>query len=138
MSAVAPPAPLVLILDPSEDICRLLDLALTSEGYRVESTLDGAAFLEHLRACRPDLVIYEPGNGPHWQDAVRAMLALLDGGRLARGVSVLVCTAAYTSTEALPVEVLCRPATTVLAKPFNLDVLFALAGALCPRPVSLG
>jgi CheY-like chemotaxis protein len=50
-------SPLILVVDDSEDIRELFQLALEGAGYRVMVAADGSQALAVVRASRPDLII---------------------------------------------------------------------------------
>lgn len=49
----------ILIIEDSEDVCRLLTIRLESRGYEVLTALDGQAGLERAETDKPDLIILD-------------------------------------------------------------------------------
>jgi twitching motility two-component system response regulator PilG len=51
--------PLVMIVDDSPTVRKLVSLTLERRGYRVISAFDGVAAIKELGACRPDLILLD-------------------------------------------------------------------------------
>src|SRR5919109_961159 len=107
----------VLVVDDDEGIRELVAMALSSAGYYVMSSPDGAAALELLATSQPAVILLD------------MMMPNVDGWEFARlyeqrpgpHAPIIVVTAAR-SAEARAAEI---KADAWLAKPFHLDVLFA-------------
>ncbi len=51
--------PLILIVDDDEVFREIFSVKLGSEGYRIETAVDGAAGVEKAKALKPDLVLMD-------------------------------------------------------------------------------
>ncbi len=51
--------PLVMVVDDSPTVRKLVSLTLERRGYRVISAFDGVAAIKELGACRPDLILLD-------------------------------------------------------------------------------
>ena len=51
--------PLVVVVDDEVDLCQLLRVALTAQGYQVQSANDGQSGLELIQSVRPDMVLLD-------------------------------------------------------------------------------
>ena len=108
----------VLVVDDDEDIRQLIDMALSSEGYRVLTAQNGAAALEVIAHSPPDVILLD------------MKMPVMDGWELARvyrqtpgqHAPIVVMTAAQDAA-ARAAEV---AADGHLAKPFDLDELFRI------------
>jgi CheY-like chemotaxis protein len=114
----------VLVVEDDRDLRSLVELALTSAGYRVETATDGRAALAQVDREMPGLILLDmkmPGmNGWEFADAFRA--------RFDASAPIVVLTAAREAAErAADVR-----ADGHLGKPFDLDDLFAIVGRFVP------
>ncbi len=123
----APAAPLVLVVDDSDDMRQLLREVLASQGYEVLTAGSSGRALTLMTRRVPDLVITDlmmPGMSGF---SLRSLM--LRRPQLA-GVPVIVLSAYW----ARPGETL--DAVAVLTKPINLDrLLEAVERGLAGRPV---
>ena len=88
---VAPPADgrkLVMVVDDSPTVRKLVSLTLERRGYRVISAFDGVAAIKELGTCRPDLILLDI-NMPR-----------LDGYRLCKLIKK------HEATQTIPVVML--------------------------------
>ncbi|MBI3978821.1 MAG: response regulator [Chloroflexi bacterium] len=110
----------VLVVDDEEDIRYLIALILESEGYRVETAMDGRAALTAIERRMPDLIVLDMKmpimNG--WEFA-REFRARHNGQ-----VPILVLTAADDARKRAE-EI---GAAGWLGKPFELDALVRAIG----------
>jgi DNA-binding response OmpR family regulator len=49
----------IVVVDDEQDICKLLELALSDQGYEVHSAFDGLAGKDLVNKVNPDLVILD-------------------------------------------------------------------------------
>jgi twitching motility two-component system response regulator PilG len=80
--------PLVMVVDDSPTVRKLVALTLERRGYRVISAFDGVAAIKELGSCRPDLILLDI-NMPR-----------LDGYRLCKLIKK------HEATQAIPVVML--------------------------------
>lgn len=80
--------PLVMVVDDSPTVRKLVSLTLERRGYRVISAFDGVAAIKELGSCRPDLILLDI-NMPR-----------LDGYRLCKLIKK------HEATQAIPVVML--------------------------------
>lgn len=80
--------PLVMIVDDSPTVRKLVTLTLERRGFRVVSAFDGVAAIKELGACRPDLILLDI-NMPR-----------LDGYRLCKLIKK------HEATQSIPVVML--------------------------------
>ncbi len=115
----------VLVVDDDEGIREMLTMALSDEGYEVETAPHGAAALDLLRECQPGLILLD------------MRMPIMDGWEFARAyrsrpghqAPIVVVTAARDASDrAQQVQ-----ADGYLAKPFSLDELFEVVGRFCER-----
>ena len=109
-------APRVLLVDDDLMICELVELALTDEGWDVQTCTDGQAALELLRERAVDLIVLDlmmPG-----MDA-EAFLATWRQQGAGETPILLLSAAANLDQHADRLG-----ASDSLAKPFDLDELF--------------
>ena len=55
----------ILVVDDDANICELLRLYLTKEGYQVTVANDGEEGLEKFNAVKPDMVLLDVQGGQH-------------------------------------------------------------------------
>ena len=104
----------VLVVDDDASIRSMVQLMLSSEGYRVASAIDGQDALEQIVARRPDVVLLD------LQMPVMSGWELLEALRERHiDVPVVVMTAAYRARA----EAERHGAAGHLAKPFDIDDL---------------
>jgi PAS domain S-box-containing protein len=112
-------APLVLIVEDSRDLCRLLAESLAGQ-YRVEVAHDGATALHKAEKLLPDLVLTDimmPGmSGDQLVDEFRRNNALDD-------MPIMVLTA--RADPQLRVDLLTNGAQDYLVKPFSMAEMHA-------------
>ena len=80
--------PLVMVVDDSPTVRKLVSLTLERRGYRVISAFDGVAAIKELGTCRPDLILLDI-NMPR-----------LDGYRLCKLIKK------HEATQSIPVVML--------------------------------
>ena len=59
MSLIEIPGKEIFIVDDDAELCGLLEMALTLEGYRVSAFRDGASFIAAARIRRPACVLLD-------------------------------------------------------------------------------
>ena len=117
----------ILIIEDEPSFVEVLELSLGTEGFEVESALDGKVGLERFRASRPDLVLLDlmlpglPGL-----DVLRAV-------RRESDVPVLVVSA--KDTEADIVAALELGADGYVTKPYSVRELVARVRAMVRRGI---
>ena len=122
---VGPVSLRALVVDDEETIVEFLSMGLRYEGWTVEAALDGAAALEAVSRCRPDLVILD------------VMLPGLDGLAVLRrlrsmgDVPVIMLTARGELEDR--VAGLDGGADDYLVKPFRFQELLARIRAVLRR-----
>ena len=57
----------ILVVDDDTNICELLRLYLTKEGYQVTVANDGEEGLEKFNQVKPDMVLLDGGSGSNWR-----------------------------------------------------------------------
>ena len=122
--------PTVLVIDPSPELCDLLQAFLTSEGYQVVVAATLAQAQAVLTHQRPDLVLSEvllPDAAPF---AVRELLA---AAAATRALPLVLCTGAVAEVEA-DAAGLAQAGVAVLLKPFDLDDLLATVAGRVGMP----
>ncbi len=110
--------PLVMVVDDSPTVRKLVSLTLERRGYRVVSAFDGVAAIKELGLCRPDLILLDI-NMPR-----------LDGYRLCKLIKK------HEATQSIPVVMLSGKdgmfdklrgrlvgCTDYITKPFEADAL---------------
>ncbi len=107
----------ILIIEDEKPLARLLELALTHEGYTVQKEYDGAAGLRRVPLFEPDLILLD------------IMLPGMDGMEVCRkvrefsGVPILMLTAKDATAD--KVAGLDTGADDYITKPFEMDELLA-------------
>ena len=115
----------ILVVDDDANICELLRLYLTKEGYQVTTAGDGEEGLEKFNQIKPDMVLLD------------IMLPVMDGLEATkrivaeRPVPVLILTA--RDDEADKVIGLGAGADDYMTKPFSMRELIARCKALLRR-----
>ena len=118
---------LVLSVEDDEMMSLLIERALTSAGYRVETASDGAKALEKLAAVRPDIILSDvmlPG-----MDGYELSARLQADPELAM-IPVVFLTALDSPQD--KARALACGAVDFLAKPFAKDALLALVARHAP------
>lgn len=120
------PAPLVLIIEDTEDSRELLADLLGAQGYRTATAANGAEALTVVAATRPDLILLD------------LMMPVMDGAtfrenqlknpRLA-DIPVVVISA---FTDAARLAASMRPKHT-LPKPLDMNALLKVVLEVCPE-----
>jgi CheY-like chemotaxis protein len=108
----------VLVVDDDPSIVDLLETALTGQGYRVESAVDGAA-VQRARDLQPDVILLD------------LMMPGMDGVEVSRRLRAAPETAAIPIVAMSAAERLGTTAAQMvvddrLPKPFELRHVFAL------------
>ncbi len=125
--------PLVMVVDDSPTVRKLVSLTLERRGYRVISAFDGVAAIKELGSCRPDLILLDI-NMPR-----------LDGYRLCKLIKK------HEATQTIPVVMLSGKdgmfdklrgrlvgCSDYITKPFEADALtHKVAKYLTPASSSL-
>ena len=114
----------VLVVDDDPDIGEFVSLALSDQGYDVETARNGADALERIGEHPPDLILLD------------MRMPVMDGWEFARRyrerpgfhAPIAVFTAARDAEERAS-EI---AADASIAKPFGLDELIALVARLVP------
>lgn len=115
------PAQRILVIDDSRDFLEFMEALLSAEGFQVLTAHSDEQMRVQLATRQPDLIISDvrmPGMEPF------SVLALLAADEKLRDTPVLFCTGAVQEVEDAA-DLLLRPRTDVLAKPFDIDVLLA-------------
>ena len=118
-------APRILVVDDDEGIGEFVGLALSDDGYEVQTALHGAAALKLIDPQAPDVILLD------------MRMPIMDGWEFARRyrerpgphAPIVVMTAARdAATRASEIE-----ADGVLAKPFDLDALLEIVARFARR-----
>ena len=121
--------PQVLIVDDDRAIRELLQFALEFEGYAVRVLSDGRAVLDTLPQLAEDCVLLLDLQMPYVTGWDICALLAAEPARLGRR-PLVVMTAGALAEDPCP-----APATVLLRKPFDLERLLRLIGALrAPLP----
>ncbi len=116
----------ILVVDDDAPIRRMLDRALSAEGYRVETAADGGAALAAVERSTPDLVVLDV--------AMEGLDGLAVCRRLrAKGLSLPVLLLTARDAVRDRVSGLDAGADDYLVKPFATDELLARIRALLRR-----
>jgi CheY-like chemotaxis protein len=115
----------VLVVDDDRAIRELLRFALEGEGHEVKVFRDGVEILAYLAGGPDPSVILLDGMMPH-MDGWEVCRRLTADARLLGSHALVLMTAALVKGELPPPS----PATALLAKPFNLEQLYALVSTL--------
>lgn len=118
--------PRVLVVDDDEGIGEFVGMALSDEGYKVETAPHGAVALEIVGRQAPDVILLD------------MRMPIMDGWEFARRyrerpgphAPIVVMTAARDAADRAA-EI---TAEGVLAKPFDLDALLGIVARFAPRP----
>jgi CheY-like chemotaxis protein len=116
----------VLVVDDDADMLAMIDLVLGAEGYKVVTAANGAEALKRIAEEQPSLILLD------------MRMPVMDGWRFAeefrarykRRAPIVVMTAAENA-KARAEEI---QAEGSLAKPFDLDELFACVRHFVPPP----
>jgi two-component system KDP operon response regulator KdpE len=115
----------ILIVDDEAQIVRVLSMACTAQGYRVQSARDGEAALTVLKSWAADLVITD------------LSMPNMDGVELCRAIrknsSVPILVLSVRNQEKTKVEALDAGADDYVTKPFQIDELLARVRAALRR-----
>ena len=120
------PAPCVLIVEDDTDVREMMDLLLTSIGYRTVTAPNGAIALERLREDRPCMVLLD------------LMMPVMTGWEFRKrqladpqlaSIPVLCMSAVYQ-----PEEVKTELQVNCLAKPLDFGRLIDEIATACGRP----
>lgn len=87
----------VLIIDDDQDIVRASHLRLRAKGYQTEAAFDGAAGLEMVNLCRPDLVLLDVRMPK--MDGIRVLQQLKSSGETKR-IPVVMVSASIVDQDA--------------------------------------
>jgi CheY-like chemotaxis protein len=120
------PAPCVLIVEDDTDVREMMDLLLTSIGYRTVTAANGAVALERLREDRPCMVLLDLMMPvmTGWEFRERQ----LADPKLA-SIPVLCMSAVYQ-----PEDVKTELQVNCLAKPLDFGRLIDEIATACGRP----
>jgi DNA-binding response OmpR family regulator len=117
----------VLVVDDDQDLCAMLDIALSHEGYVVHTASDSEGAVKTAEAVRPDLVILDVhlnGDGIDGFAVSRTLRSRSD-------VPILFCTAAQAVEDRLTGFGV--GADDYVVKPFAVSELLARMQALLRR-----
>jgi two-component system, chemotaxis family, chemotaxis protein CheY len=118
-------APRILVVDDDQGIGEFVGMALSDDGYVVQTALHGAAAIELIGRQAPDVILLD------------MRMPIMDGWEFARRyrerpgphAPIVVMTAARdAATRASEIE-----ADGVLAKPFDLDALLEIVAHFARR-----
>lgn len=116
----------ILVVDDSPTMARLLDLGLTSQGFKVRVARDGGAALEMALERCPDLVLADVMMPV--LDGVQLTQALREDPRTASTTIILVTAKGYPAAKLQGFE---AGADDYIVKPFDIEELLArVKGAL--------
>jgi DNA-binding response OmpR family regulator len=119
---------LVLVVDDSPQVRRLVRLTLESRSHRVQEAEDGRIAWQMMLAERPDLVIMDVRMpGPSGLEVCRAMR---DDARLAT-VPIIILTA--DGLAELEHQASAEGAAGFMTKPFSPTALWAMIDAVLQR-----
>lgn len=121
-------SPYVLVVDDDDAILETIREVLEDEGYRVQTLSDGNAVLNHIQADPPGMVLLDL-RMPHVDG--RQVYRQLRHDRVASQVPVVIVTADGRGAD----QANELGATDYLAKPFDIDVLFACVERFMPPPL---
>lgn len=120
------PAPCVLIVEDDTDVREMMDLLLTSIGYRTQTAANGAIALDRLREERPCMVLLD------------LMMPVMTGWEFRErqladpelaSIPVLCMSAVYQ-----PEDVKTKLQVQCLAKPLDFGRLIDEIATACGRP----
>ena len=119
----------VLVIDDNEDICSIIEVVLSEDGYDVVCTGDPVAALRRVAERPPTVILLDlrmpTMDGEAFARAYR---------RLPNATAPIILTSALPGAEAHAARI---GATGCLAKPFDLDdLLAAVHSAVSLRAVS--
>ena len=129
---MALPKPLVLVLDEDRGIRRLVGIVLSANGLRVEEVENASDLLVRAKACRPDVIVVDPGI-----DGLPAASLL---GALRETCDAQILVLAESGREHDKVEALEAGADDCITKPFaSAELVARVRDALrhranAPRP----
>ena len=122
----------ILVVDDSRTILRLVTTGLNDAGYRVETAANGLEGLDRLSEMTPDLILSDIDmplmNGFELCEAVRKKAALAD-------IPFVVMSA--NSDRGTMKRMLQRGAAAYITKPFNVDELVILTERILSDQVRL-
>jgi len=119
------PTNVVLIVDDEEEILKLLDIELSSQGYRVIKANNGYDAFEKAKGLRPNIIVTD------------VLMPDLDGGQLikllkshaaTKDIPVIFITAALTKAEERSQHIgitVDHTSYSAIAKPFEVHELLA-------------
>jgi two-component system response regulator MprA len=119
----------VLIVDDDEAILETIREALEDEGYRAQTLRDGNTLLSHIHTDPPGMILLDL-RMPRVDG--RQLFARLQADPVASRVPVAIVTADDRGAD--QAQLLGAPA--YLAKPFNIDALFACVARFMGPPVN--
>lgn len=108
----------ILIIEDDHDICRTMELYLSSAGFDIMTSADGREGLEKAKNSGPDLIILDLGL-PHLPGE-EICRQLRKDGRF-ENLPIIMVTAKGTDTDRIVGRVI--GADHYISKPFDLEVL---------------
>jgi DNA-binding response OmpR family regulator len=113
----------VLVVDDDPSILDFLDVALTEQGYRVLTAVDGDA-LRLAQLCRPNVILLD------------LQMPVMDGAEISRHLRADAATAhipiiVMSAKDRLDTTVRTMSVDDQLAKPFPLRVLYDVVARWC-------
>lgn len=117
--------PMIVVMNDSKDLLRLMKELLEGEGYAVEIMHAAEGAYDRIREIKPDLVILDivlekPDSG--WQ-----LLQILKLGPQTGEIPVIICSADIRQLQARQAQ-LAHMNCLTLPKPFDIDELLGLVG----------
>ena len=115
--------PRILVIDDEKEICDLIEIYLSQEGYHVEKRYNAYTLLRDLEKFKIDLVILDmmmPGV-----DGLQALEMI----REKYNIPVIFVSAKTADQD--KIEGLLKGADDYIAKPFNAMVLLACVASSC-------
>jgi CheY-like chemotaxis protein len=108
----------ILIIEDDRDICRTVELHLSSLGFKILKAFDGRDGLEQAKRSRPDLIILDLGL-PHLPG--EEICRELRKDEECQEIPIIMVTAKGTDVDRVIGRVI--GADYYISKPFDLDVL---------------
>ena len=121
----------ILIIEDDRDICRTVEMHLSSLGFEILTAFDGPDGLEKAKSSRPDLIILDLGL-PYLPG--EEICRELRRDEAYRDMPIIMVTAKGTDVDRVVGRVI--GADYYLSKPFNLDDLEKKIRILFEKKVS--
>lgn len=119
-------SPRILVVDDEQSMCNFMEIMLTKEGYRVETTDSGPDAVERLRRDNYDLIIADL-NMPDMTG-----IEVLREIRSFKADQDLIVMTAYASVDSA-IEAMKEGAADYITKPFKVDEIRLAIGKIIDR-----